>query len=208
VSSQITPTVNLPAIPIPPNGHESEPRAEQRISFISDKGLLVETIVNQHGHCQFQLETGTTAQAITSNGVRIEPLHNLKTLWETGLVRFPSRAMPYDSTEKLLTEIGQFIGRYAQLPDEWREMISLYILVTWVYDRFTALPYLRFLGDKGTGKTRALETCAALAYNGTTASGNITGAALFRTIDLIRGPWLLTKVTSKTQPNGPTLRKC
>jgi hypothetical protein len=24
--------------------------------------------------------------------------------------------------------------------------------MTWVYDRFTAVPYLRFLGEPGTGK--------------------------------------------------------
>lgn len=61
------------------------------------------------------------------------------------------------------------------------------MLATWVYDCFAAFPYLRFLGEYGTGKTRMLQVVAALCYRSLALSGNITGAALFCSIDLIRG---------------------
>ena len=115
-----------------------------------------------------------------------ELLRNGPTLWETGPVKFPSSVAPYGSTTALIEEVKTLIRQYAAVPEEWLEILSLYILMTWVYDRFTAVPYLRFLGEPGTGKTRLLQICASVSYKGIVASGNITGPALFRTIDLVR----------------------
>jgi len=35
-------------------------------------------------------------------------------------------------------------------------IIGLYVLMTWVFDRFTAVPYLRFLGEPEQGR---LDSC-------------------------------------------------
>lgn len=49
-----------------------------------------------------------------------------------------------------------------------------YVLLTWVYDAFSDLAYLRFRGDFGTGKTRALLTIGSLCYKPFFASGAST----------------------------------
>jgi hypothetical protein len=162
---------------------------EQRVSFV--KGyLLAETIATAEGHFRFVVAEGGKTQVLESvaqGNKRMVPCYGLRALWDTGLIKFPSGIGLCGATDELIDEITAFMSRYADVPAEWLEIIALYILMTWVYDRFTAVPYLRFLGEPGTGKTRLLQICAAISYKGMVASGNITGPALFRTIDLVRG---------------------
>jgi hypothetical protein len=162
-------------------------RREQRVSIAQDN-RLVETVVSSKGRFQFAVSgKPQPVDFVEDSGKELDPPHFLREMWETGLVKFPSHAAPYGSTVQLLIEIKEFICRYANVPKDWLDIIALYILMTWVYDRFTAVPYLRFLGEPGTGKTRLLHLCAATSYKATIASGNITGPALFRTIDMVRG---------------------
>ena len=48
-----------------------------------------------------------------------------------------------------------------------------YVLLSWVYDVFNELPYLRFRGDFGTGKTRALIALGSICYKPFFASGSL-----------------------------------
>lgn len=179
---------------------------EQRVSFIKD-GQLVETVVSS-GYFQFAVSgSKKLVDSVQHNGVRIEPPYHMRPMCETGLVRFPSGIAPYGSTTQLITDIKEFISGYANVPDEWLDIIPLYILMTWVYDRFTAVPYLRFLGEPGTGKTRLLIVSAAISYNAITASGNITGPALFRTIDLVRGTMAVDEADFKNSEEWSDITK-
>src|SRR3546814_613772 len=49
------------------------------------------------------------------------------------------------------------------------------------------MPYLRFRGDVGTGKTRALTIIGSLCYKPFFASGASTVSPLFHTLDAFRG---------------------
>jgi hypothetical protein len=178
-----------PAIAASSAGGESAKakRREQRVS-IAQENWLVETVVSPKGRFQFAVSgKPQPIDFVEVSGEEFDPPYYLQEMWETGLVKFPSHAAPYGSTAQLLVEIKEFICRYANVPKEWLDIVALYILMTWVYDRFTAVPYLRFLGEPGTGKTRLTHLCAATSYKATIASGNITGPALFRTIDMVRG---------------------
>lgn len=185
----------------------SKERIERRVSFIHG-GELVETIVSASGLFQFAVSGKLRmVDSIETKGARIVPPFNLRAMCETGLVRFPSNPAPYVSAEKLIQDIKEFIRRYASVPEEWLSIIALYILMTWVYDRFTAVPYLRFLGEPGTGKTRLLQICAAVSYKGIVASGNITGPALFRTIDLVRGTMAVDEADFKNSEEWSDITK-
>jgi len=105
----------------------------------------------------------------------------------TELLRLPTGVEPYISTERLLDDIKAFMKKNYEAAEQWFDIMALYVLMTWVFDRFTAVPYLRFQGEWGTGKTRALEVTAELSYNSQRFAGNITGAVLFRSIDGVRG---------------------
>jgi hypothetical protein len=166
----------------------AETKREKCVSIASGS-RLVETVVSPEGRFQFAVSGQAHLQDsfVRDDRTEVDPAYNLKAMWETSLVKFPSRPAPYVSTETLLEGITAFICRYASVPTDWLEIVSLYILMTWVYDRFTAVGYLRFLGEPGTGKTRMLQLCSAISYKSTMASGNITGPAFFRTLNLVRG---------------------
>jgi hypothetical protein len=162
-------------------------KREQRVSIAQDN-RLVETVVSLEGRFQFAVSGKTQlVDFVEDGGKEIDPPYRLREMWDTGLVKFPSGLASYNSLSALLEEIKTFISRYASVPEEWLEIVALYVAMTWVYDRFTAVPYLRFLGEPSTGKSRLLQICAAISYKAIAVSGNITGPALFRTIHLVRG---------------------
>ena len=122
-------------------------------------------------------------------------------------MKFPSGIAPYGSDKQLIEEIHRFVLRYANVPQEWLEIITLYTLMTWVYDRFTAVPYLRFLGEPGTGKSRLQQVCGAISYKATLVSGTITGASLFRTIHLVRGTMIVDEGDLKNSEEWSDITK-
>jgi hypothetical protein len=191
-----------------PSSQPGKRSSEKRISFTNDEGRLVETVADTQGRFHFLVQgQSAPVQSVMTADIRVEPCHNLRRLWESGLLRFPSTVAPYGSTPQLMDEIKSFIRKFADLPHDWLSVIVLYVLMTWVYDRFTALPYLRFLGEPGTGKTRLLQICASICYKGMVASGNITGPALFRTIDLVRGTMAIDEADFKDSAEWSDLTK-
>lgn len=54
----------------------------------------------------------------------------------------------------LLEYIKQHIEQYIVAPESDLEIFSYYILFTWFYQKVNTLPYIRFLGDTGKGKSR------------------------------------------------------
>src|SRR5205085_10842443 len=77
--------------------------------------------------------------------------------------------------------------RYVDVSPLYEKLASYYVLLSWVYDGFNELPYLRLRGDYGTGKTRFLLTVGSLCYKPIFASGASTVSPLFRIIDAIQG---------------------
>jgi hypothetical protein len=181
--------------------------SERRVSFLLE-GKLVETVVNPSGLFSFWIQgRNKTELSIKHGDTLFEPHYGLREFWAKKVVRFPSAATSYGTTAGLLEEMAQFIRRYADVPEDWLDIICLYVLMTWVYDRFTAVPYLRFLGEPGTGKTRLLQVSSAISYKGTTVSGNITGPALFRTIDLIQGTMAVDEADFKNSSEWSEITK-
>jgi hypothetical protein len=67
-------------------------------------------------------------------------------------------------------------------------LILHYVKMTWVYDRFSAVPYLRFLGDArgGCGMTRMAEVTAQICYKAIFGGVATTPAILFRLVHQYR----------------------
>jgi len=99
-------------------------------------------------------------------------------------VLFPSRVGDYQSNEALYYEVRAFIDKYVQLPEEFLSVVAVYVMLSWVYDKFQNIPYLRVVGLFGTGKSRLLSAAGHLCYKTVMAGGSISNAALFRTLDL------------------------
>jgi hypothetical protein len=107
------------------------------------------------------------------------------------VVLLPSSAEEYTDDGELLRAIRSFIHRYADVSEAFEEIAGYYVLLTWVYDAFSTVPYLRFRGDYGSGKSRCLQTIGSLCYRAMFASGASTVSPLFRTIDTWRGTLVL-----------------
>jgi hypothetical protein len=99
----------------------------------------------------------------------------------------PSGADSYASDESLLDDIRSFIHRHVDLSEAFEEIAAHYVLLTWVYDQFNELPYLRVRGDYGSGKSRFLLTVGSLCWKPIFASGASTVSPLFRLIDQVGG---------------------
>jgi len=55
----------------------------------------------------------------------------------------------------------------------------------------SVVPYLRALGDYGTGKTRLLQTVGSLCYTPIFVAGSVTAAPIFRILEVVRGTLII-----------------
>ncbi|NIO20843.1 MAG: hypothetical protein GTN76_08925, partial [Candidatus Aenigmarchaeota archaeon] len=67
------------------------------------------------------------------------------------------------------------------------EIYAYFVLLSYIYDAYSITPYLKFLGDLGTAKTRALIVLGLIAYKSLFSSGINSEAALFRLMKTFRG---------------------
>jgi len=62
-------------------------------------------------------------------------------------VLLPSYPLEFGFKEELLAEISTFLHRYIDLSPTFEQIAAHYILLTWVFDRFSDLPLLRLRGE-------------------------------------------------------------
>lgn len=117
----------------------------------------------------------------------LAPLPGSNNLIAHRVVLLPSEPVDYGTDEELVTEIRQFIRTYVSVSPRFEHVAAHYVLLSWVYDRFNELPYLRVRGDYGTGKTRFLLTVGSLCYRPIFASGASTVAPIFYSLSTFRG---------------------
>jgi len=133
----------------------------------------------------------STEPHLDLDGVRYVPLDPSLDLICKRVVLFPSAIGGYDGEVTLQAQVQAFIHRYLDVDSFYEKMASYYVLFSWLYDSFDVLPYLRALGDYGTGKTRFLQTIGVLCYRPMFAGGASTTSPLFRIIDMMRGTLIL-----------------
>src|SRR5262245_9685648 len=95
---------------------------------------------------------------VTDSGQKLVPYSANNNLLQNRVVLLPSEPEEYTTEEELVREIQAFIHRYVDVSPLFQKIASYYVLLSWVYDAFNELPYLRFRGDYGSGKSRALIT--------------------------------------------------
>src|SRR5947208_13540675 len=123
--------------------------------------------------------------------IRAFPYSPQNNLIKNDVVLLPSEPEEYGSEAELFANIRSFIHRYVDVSPLYEQIASYYVLLSWVYDRFNELPYLRLRGDPGSGKTRFLLTVGSLCYKPIFASGASTVSPLFRILDAFRGTLII-----------------
>jgi hypothetical protein len=134
----------------------------------------------------------TIEHAVECNaGERLVPFSPNNNLIKNEVVLLPEEPRDFGSEHELLSDIQSFIHRYVDLRPAFEQIASHYILLTWLYDAFNEMPYLRLRGDWGSGKTRALMTLGSLCYKGFFASGASTVSPIFHILDAFGGTLIL-----------------
>jgi hypothetical protein len=105
-----------------------------------------------------------------------------------GAILLPDGIDEYGDTLKLVAEIREHIHKFVDMtPPSKEEFAAWYVLMTWVADRLRTVGYYRFMGDTGTGKSRALDVVGRLCYKPMMLSGAVTPAPIYRLIRRFRG---------------------
>jgi len=131
-------------------------------------------------------------ESLTAGGVGLlRPYSTQNNLLTHGVILFPSEIVPLRSRGEIVASIRAFIHRYADLSESFEEVAAHYVLLSWVHDAFSELPYLRLKGDFGSGKSRCLLTIGSICYKPMFVSGASTVSPMFRIIDAFRGTLIL-----------------
>ena len=134
----------------------------------------------------------STEQSVDlATGEHLVPYSAVNNLIASGCVRLPSDVGEFGDVGDLVEAIHAFLRRYVALSPVFEEIAAYYVLLSWVYDAFNELPYLRFRGDYGTGKTRALLAVGSLCYKPFFASGASTVSPIFHILDAFGGTLIL-----------------
>lgn len=189
----------------------SEKKDEEEIeviktpSFIMENGgvagaAIVEEVI-QGGKPVFAIWKGTgltLKPSIEYDGKIYEPYWDDGA--EKGTIMLPEAhriELEEVSIKDLIIEIKEHIRKYVDVSSDFLEFSAWYILLTWVYDRLSTLPYLRAMGDYGTGKSRFMDVVGGLCYRPIHAGGATTPAAVARLCEIWKGTLLLNEADWK-----------
>ncbi len=171
------------------DARREQSRVPTAASVLAD-GTLIE-VVCRGGRTGLAVFQGDHTRLVDSyaaeDGRVLVPISGGNNLIKHGAVLLPEEPVEYGSTSVLIEEIARYLDRYVDLSLAFREIAAYYVLLSWVYDAFNELPYLRVRGDYGSGKTRALIVLGAICYRPFFASGASTVSPIFHTIDTFRG---------------------
>jgi hypothetical protein len=108
-----------------------------------------------------------------------------------GVILLPAHAKAYGSISDLVEKIDRYVDKYVDIADTFRRLVAYYVLLAWVYDNFETVPYLRVLGDFGSGKSRFQKVVGSICYKPMFCSGATTVSPIFRIIDMYKGTLVL-----------------
>lgn len=163
---------------------KSEP--QQIASKVFDDGVIVELVIASRETQLCVAESGRwqfVSEYQHSSGECVRPIPYSNNLISHGAIRLPTGPVEYGGLDALRVEITEYIKRYVYLSDDAVTTMVSYVLLTWLYDAFEEVPYIRFLGDLGSGKTRALRVIGAITNKPFFASAASTISPIFYALD-------------------------
>lgn len=173
-------------------GTNEQRHVRPTVSEVLEDGTIIEMVYRPEDRTTLLVKFDAGRWTLARH-VDVPPRHHLvpfspnNNLIKNDVVLLPSEPRIYGSEQELISEVIDFIHRYADLSPMFEQVASHYVLLSWVYDAFNDLPYLRLRGDFGTGKTRSLLTIGSLCYKPFFASGASTVSPIFHTLDAFRG---------------------
>lgn len=149
--------------------------------------MILDPRKGEAGFLVHQFGDVTESKLMSIDGRDYVPYSPENNLLTHRVVLLPSTAADYHSDASLVDDVKAFIHRYVDLSTGFEEVAAHYVLLTWGYDVWNEVPYLRVRGDYGQGKSRFLLTVGSLCMKPIFASGASTVSPIFRLIDQIGG---------------------
>ena len=166
---------------------------KKQTSFLKNGATIYELVgdKNHLGFIKFDpiAEEIKLVDSVTVGETKFIPPQN--DLVENKIIHLAQYPHEYGDLIKLFEAIKYFINKYVDIPESYLIISTLYVLLTWVYDCFDAIPYLRVIGDYGTGKSRFLQVVGSISYRACFAGGATTTSPIFRIIELYKGVSLI-----------------
>jgi len=162
-------------------------------SVTSGNLAIAEWIPDEQSGCFVTVEDGEVKkyQNLNIDGRVCRPDPGFVSLVRSGVVGSPTNLNLDATVEETYDQTVAYIRRAVHLEyDEQYFAVASYIALTWNCQAFDCVPYLRFTGDFGTGKTTALRAVAQAAYRSVVTSGVLRTASIFRLADRIKGTLL------------------
>lgn len=92
----------------------------------------------------------------------------------------------YENIDTLYQNIYDFIRDYIDFTDDaFYHIFTAFVISSWRLEDFDSIPYLMFLGEFASGKTRCLEVLRELCYRAIKTS-SVTSAAVVRLLERYR----------------------
>ena len=133
--------------------------------------------------------------SIENGNIKYLPIQD--DLLQKQAVILPTKPLEYESEEILELEIESFIQTWLDVSKEHLQKATWYVMLSRLTDKINTIPYLRALGDYGTGKTRYLDVIGGICYKPLFVGGSVRSAPIYRVIDLWRGTALFDEFTLK-----------
>lgn len=157
-------------------------RKENKTSFSKmDRGGNLEALIEE----------------VEIEGRKYKPLPPSYNLVEKDVILFPSLATPYANEEEILKEIQTFIHKYLDISEVFEQIATYYVLFTWMFDKFNEVPYLRAIGDFGSGKSRFIQAIGILFYKPVFTGGATTPSPIFRIVNEVHSTLIIDEADFK-----------
>jgi hypothetical protein len=115
-----------------------------------------------------------------SDGATYTPVSDA--LFSEGGLHIADDLTEYGTEKELIAEVEKYLLKYLDLQPLFLKLTALYILFTYIFDKFLELSYINATGDAGSGKSR-FGLAMALASRRGLALITPSAASVFRIVD-------------------------
>ena len=123
------------------------------VSAVCADGRIIELVYDRERKLtRFSVFDGDTASIVDDiddeHGMAV-PIPATNNLIKHEVVTLPDDVGSYGTARSLINDIQAYLYRYVDLSEPFSHLACWYVLLTWVYDAFNEVPYLRLRGDVG-----------------------------------------------------------
>lgn len=154
------------------DGHKEYAIFEQVFTPQSIGDAMPEFVYYEQSRCLFEHKKGITKNV---NEV-LKPLDVYPFPYINGI-------QEHRSIDQLYEKIYEYVHEHIDFAEEaFYHILTAFIIASWRINDFDTVPYLMFLGEFASGKTRALEVLSELSYHAIKTS-SISSAGLVRLVN-------------------------